>query len=212
MQSIQERFISMKTAHTGKTLLKIAIMLPIVLLLAGCILQTEETPISDLGITQIANNSQEVFEMKLTSSAFENDGKIPDRFTYSLGTQCSGENYSPPLSWNTPPEGTRSLVLTMVDPDGGNWVHWMLFNIPPETISLEEAVGGPTAGVRGRNDFGKLGYGGPCPPSGTHHYIFTLYGLDTTLELEEGASLKAALKLIEGHVLAQSSLTGLRSR
>ena len=184
----------------------------VILLLVGCTARSGGSTLA-LDVSLPAGESEtEVVEMKLTSSAFEENGMMADKYTYSLGSQCSGENFSPSLAWSQPPEGTSTLLLTMIDPDGGNWVHWLLFNIPPETTSLEEVVGGPQAGTRGRNDFGKLGYGGPCPPSGTHRYVFTLYALDVSLDLEEGAVLKTTLNQNEGHVLAQSSLTGLRSR
>ena len=100
----------------------------------------------------------------------------------------------------------------MVDPDGGNWVHWLLLDIPADATSLPEAINGPAVGIPGRNSFGENGYGGPCPPSGTHRYIFTLYALDTTLNATPGISLKDAKSLFENHILAQCELTGLRSR
>ena len=147
----------------------------------------------------------------LSSSAFSDNGRIADRYTYSMGKQCSGENYSPPLYWAGAPEGTASFLLTMLDPDGGNWVHWLLVNIPPDATSLEEAVNGPETGIAGRNSFGGNGYGGPCPPSGMHHYVFTLYALDTTLDVKPGVNLKDVTAQISGHILGQCQLTGLRS-
>lgn len=147
----------------------------------------------------------------LTSSAFQDNGSIADKYTYHMGTQCSGENFSPALSWSGPPEGVKSFLLTVVDPDGGNWVHWLLLNIPADASSLEEAVDGPGIGTAGRNSFGKTGYGGPCPPSGTHHYIFTLYALDTTLDVNAGLTLKEVTPLIKDHILASCQLTGLRA-
>ena len=148
--------------------------------------------------------------MKLTSSAFEHDGFIPEKYAYKMGSQCNGENYSPPLEWNAIPQGTQSFLLTVVDPDGGNWVHWVLYDIPPDTIFLSSEINGPEIGTAGSNDFGKIGYGGPCPPSGIHHYVFTLYALDTMLGLKEGSSLKAVLPHIKDHTLEQTSLTGLK--
>jgi Raf kinase inhibitor-like YbhB/YbcL family protein len=150
--------------------------------------------------------------MTLTSAAFSDGGAITNKYTYSLGSQCSGDNYSPPLAWTGAPEGTRSFAILVLDPDGRNWVHWLQFNIPTETTQLPEAVGGPNTGGKGVNDFGGIGYGGPCPPSGMHRYIFTLYALDTTLSLSEGASRAQFESAIKGHVLGTAQLTGLRSR
>jgi Raf kinase inhibitor-like YbhB/YbcL family protein len=151
-------------------------------------------------------------KLTLTSPAFQDSAEMADRYTYKLGSQCNGENFSPALEWTGVPAGTQSLALTIVDPDGGNWTHWLLFNLPPETTSLPEAVNGPDIGTKGKNDFGTLGYGGPCPPGGTHHYIFTLYALDTTLDLQEGAQRKDFETAIKGHILARAQLTGLRTR
>jgi hypothetical protein len=150
--------------------------------------------------------------LTLTSAAFAPGDTIPDRYTYSLGAQCAGENVSPPLSWTGVPAGTRSLVVTMIDPDGGNWVHWVQFNIPAEVAELPEAMGGPDIGVSGMNHFGELGYGGPCPPGGTHNYVFTLYALDTVLSVAEGASRVQVETAMRGHVLSQAELIGQRSR
>jgi len=147
----------------------------------------------------------------LTSSTFADNGNIADLYAYSMGSQCSGQNFSPPLSWSGAPEGTASYLLTMIDPDGGNWVHWLLVNIPADLTSLEEVINGPETGIAGRNSFGANGYGGPCPPSGTHRYVFTLYALDTTLEASPGVTLKEVIPLIKDHILGQCQLTGLRS-
>lgn len=148
----------------------------------------------------------------LTSHAFSNGGEIPDRYAYNLRGQCDGDNYSPPLSWTGAPEGTKSFAILVTDPDGRNWLHWLQFNIPADLTELREAVGGPDMGVKGVNDFGENGYGGPCPPSGTHRYIFTLYALDTMLSLSKGASRAQFESAIRGHVLGTAQLIGLRSR
>ena len=137
---------------------------------------------------------------------------MADKYTYKMGGQCDGENYSPTLAWTGAPAETGSFAVTLVDPDGGNWVHWVQFNIPAEVTSLPETIAGPAVGVKGNNGFYSLGYGGPCPPGGTHHYVFTLYALDTALELDEGATLNAVLAAMEGHILAEAQLTGLRTR
>jgi Raf kinase inhibitor-like YbhB/YbcL family protein len=147
----------------------------------------------------------------LTSPAFNDGQEMAAKNVYKMAGQCSGENYSPALAWTGTPAGTQSFALTLVDPDGGNWVHWLQFNLPAETTHLPEAVEGPALGVKGRNDFGGTGYGGPCPPGGTHHYVFTLYALDTTLDLKTGAWLKDFQTAIQGHILAEAKLTGLRT-
>ena len=159
-----------------------------------------------------AVDQQEEDMFKLTSVSFATGEEIPDRYTYKLGSQCSGENYSPALSWEGAPQGTETYVLTMIDPDGGNWVHWLLLNIPADTASLPETIGGPAVGIAGKNSFDASAYGGPCPPSGTHHYVFTLYALDTTLDVAPGITYQAARELFEDHILARCELTGLRSR
>ncbi len=148
----------------------------------------------------------------LSSPAFSDGGFIAEKYAYKLGKQCSGENYSPPLEWKGVPEGTKSLLLTMIDPDGGNWVHWLLANIPADAGSLAEAVNGPDTGIAGRNDFGGVGYSGPCPPSGTHHYVFTLYALDTVLDVKPGVSYKTIVPLYRDHVLGKAVLTGLKAK
>lgn len=148
----------------------------------------------------------------LTSDAFKAGEEIPDKYTYKLGAQCNGENYSPPLHWEGAPDETRSFVLTVIDPDGGNWVHWLLLNIPADITALPEAVNGPLIGIAGKNSFRETGYGGPCPPSGTHRYIFTLYALDTTLQVQPGTALTEVKPLLENHVLDQCELTALRTK
>ena len=147
----------------------------------------------------------------LTSSAFAEGETIPDQYTYRLAGQCDGANLSPELKWSGTPAGTQSFVVAVIDPDGGDWVHWVQFNIPGDATSLPEAAGGPDIGVKGKNDFGELGYGGPCPPDGTHRYVFTLYALDTTLSLVEGAPRVSVEAAMEGHILGAAPLTGLRS-
>jgi len=146
--------------------------------------------------------------MRLSSEVIQEGGLIPKRYT------CDGENVSPPLSWSGLPEGTRSLALICEDPDApsGNWVHWVLFNIPPDITTLEEGLPQKErlsdGSVQGVNDFHKVGYGGPCPPSGTHRYDFRLYALDTFLDLKPGAKKDRLLKAMRGHVIAEGRLTG----
>jgi len=147
--------------------------------------------------------------MKISSSAFEEGGTIPQKYT------CTGEDVSPPLSWSDAPKGAKSLVLICDDPDApvGTWVHWVLYALPPTITKLEEGV--PPEGEvlngakQGRNDFGNLGYGGPCPPPGKpHRYYFKLYAVDMKPELKPGATKAEVLKTIKGHILDESQLMG----
>lgn len=150
--------------------------------------------------------------MTVTSTAFIEGSMIPSVYT------CDGKDISPPLSWSAPPEGTVSLALIADDPDapGRTWVHWVVYNIPADVTGFDEHV--PKAGmldngaVQGKTDFGSIGYGGPCPPSGVHRYYFKLYALDCTLNLTAGATKRDLLKAIEGHILASSQLMGRYSR
>lgn len=147
----------------------------------------------------------------LVSTAFADGEEIPVRHAFKSGNQCSGDNISPGLTWSGTPPGSQSFALTVIDPDGGDWVHWLLFDIPADVASLSETESGPQVGTRGTNSFGQPGWGGPCPPSGTHRYVFTLYALDTQVNLPEGAVLDDLLQAMNGHILAQAVLTGLHS-
>lgn len=145
--------------------------------------------------------------LELTSDAFVNGQSIPAKYA------CTGRNISPALSWSEPPAGAQSFALIMDDPDapGGTWVHWVLFNIPAEARNLQENLDASAMSV-GKNSWGDPGYGGPCPPSGTHRYVFKLYALDSTLSLSPGATKEQVLKGMEGHILAQSELMGTFSK
>jgi len=151
-------------------------------------------------------------EIKITSSAFENGGLIPARHT------CDGEDISPPLQWDGVPEGARSIALICDDPDApmGTFVHWVLFNLPAATRELTEDVPAdktlPNGARQGIADFGRIGYGGPCPPSGTHRYFFKIYALDMELALKAGAGKRELLKAMEGHILGQGQLIGKYKR
>ena len=146
--------------------------------------------------------------MEITSTAFANEGMIPRRFT------CDGEDISPPLSWKGMPGGTKSLALIADDPDAPRktWVHWVVYNLParsgglPENVPPEKTIVG--GGRQGTTDFGRIGYGGPCPPSGTHRYFFKLYALDAELGLAPGATKEELLQAMAGHVLAEAQLMG----
>lgn len=168
--------------------------------------------------TVIAPQGKELYEglgsrnMELTSTAFSDGGRIPDKYT------CNGEDISPQLSWSGYPDGTKSFVIIMEDPDapGGIFTHWVMWNIPASVNSLSEGV--PEKGrldsgaVQSKNDFGKIGYGGPCPPEGSQHrYIFRVFALDTTIDTQ--ASTKAdVLNAMRWHVLGRGELTGIFSR
>jgi Raf kinase inhibitor-like YbhB/YbcL family protein len=137
--------------------------------------------------------------MKLTSPAFEDGGRIPARYT------CEGDDVSPPLRWGDVPEGTASLVLLVTDPDAKDFVHWLLKDIPSTATELPEGAG-DTVGTPVSNDFGNVGWGGPCPPSGIHQYRFCLYALSASVRLPNWADTAAVLRAIEGRVLAQAEL------
>jgi len=149
---------------------------------------------------------------ELTSTTFAPGEPIPRQYT------CDGDDISPPLQWNDPHEGAQSFALICDDPDapGGTWVHWVLYNLPAGTRGLPEAVPPdgdlPDGGRHGKNSWRRLGYGGPCPPSGTHRYFFKLYALDTVLDLDAGASKEQLLQALEGHILAQAELMGTYTR
>ncbi len=147
-------------------------------------------------------------ELALSSTAFAAGAAIPPRYT------CSGMNVSPPLEWTGVPGGTQVFVLIVDDPDapGGTFVHWLLYDIPAETTGLEEGVR-PAASVEGRNDFGRVGYGSPCPPAGSNHrYFFRLYALDASPGLGIGARRGALESAMAGHILSQAELMGTFGR
>ena len=144
--------------------------------------------------------------MKITSSAFQEGGNIPSKFT------CDGGNASPPLQITGVPPEAKTLVLIADDPDapGGLFTHWLVWNIPPQTNLVAE--GSAPKGVHGTNDFGKSEYGVPCPPSGTHRYYFKVFALDRELTLPAGAKRSQLDGAMKGHVIAQGELMGRYSR
>lgn len=161
----------------------------------------------------VAFMAHTAFAFELQSEVFENKGYIPDRYT------CDAQDFSPPLSWSGIPENAKSLVLICDDPDAPFkiWVHWVAFNIPLEVEGLKEDISKEELAelsiVEGINDFGKVGYRGPCPPSGkTHRYSFRLYALNTTLSLEGGASKKDVIEAMQGYIIAEAKLTGFYQR
>ena len=143
--------------------------------------------------------------LSLTSNAFENNGMIPVRYT------CEGENISPQLEISNVPERAVSLALIVHDDDApvpGGWTHWIVFNIDPR-ISKIPIRSVPEGAIEGETSFGVTGWGGPCPPSGTHHYEFKLYALDSQLALDENSKKMDLLSAMEGHIISQTTLMGL---
>jgi len=153
---------------------------------------------------QASASGKEVI-MRLTSTAFEHEGEIPQRYT------CDGLDVSPALTIHDRPAGAVSLVLVMDDPDapGGTWDHWIAYDIAPVHEIAEDV---DSLGTPGANSWGRTGYGGPCPPNGTHRYFFTVYALDTELGLEPGADKATVLAALSDHILAEAVLMGAYSR
>ena len=150
---------------------------------------------------------EKTMALSLSSKSLTAGENIPKQFT------CDGEDRSPELHWTEPPAGTKSLALIADDPDApvGTWVHWVLFNLPADTRSLPENVPKKdtleNGALQGKNDFGKIGYGGPCPPPGKPHlYFFKLYALDATVNLKSSATKADLERAMKGHILAQGEL------
>ncbi len=151
-------------------------------------------------------------EIKVTSTAFDEGGMIPEKYT------CDGMDVSPSLAWTNVPNETKSFTLICDDPDApmGTWVHWVIYDIPADIRELKENI--PVkekldnGAKQGKNDWRNIGYGGPCPPGGTHRYYFKLYALDTELNLEPGNTKAELLKAMEGHILDQGELMGKYKR
>ncbi len=145
------------------------------------------------------------YALTLSSPAFVNNGVIPNQFAYSFSPQCQGSNLSPPLVFGDVPPGTQSFALTIFDPDGGNWLHWKAWDIHALTVALPHNASARGGFRQAVNDFGTAGYGGPCPPTPNHRYIFTLYALNTTFANEP------TLAQLQAAALQTATLTGLRS-
>lgn len=151
--------------------------------------------------------------LEIKTTAFLSGGDIPKKFT------CDGPDVSPALAWNEPPSATKSFALISDDPDApvGTWVHWVMYNLPGSTRQLPENVSKTnqvsSGGLQGTNDFGRVGYGGPCPPPGKpHRYFFKLYALDSVLNLRPAATKKELEQAMKGHILAQAELIGRYGR
>jgi len=151
-------------------------------------------------------------ELKIESPAFKEGELIPSKYT------CDGENLSPPLYWKNAPKETKSFALINDDPDApnGDWVHWVIYNIPALTHELKEGASSkkllPKESIEGITSSRKTGYGGPCPPSGIHRYFFKLYALNTVLNLLAGANKNQMLDAMKGHIISQTTLIGKYSR
>jgi len=161
---------------------------------------------------QCKNKSDMSTNIIVKSDSFSDGGMIPAKYT------CDGANISPQLSWDNAPKGTKSFVLICEDPDApmGTFTHWVLYDLPadvhelPENLPKDKIL--PNGAKQGITDFKKVGYGGPCPPNGTHRYYFKLYALDTLLNLEPGLKKEDILKAMNGHILAQGQIMGKYTR
>lgn len=182
------------------------LMLAFLLLLLSC--TGRQPPIAQPASTP----KQDKVEIKLTSAAFKDGESIPRPYT------CDGVNISPPLEWSGVPRTAKTIAIVCDDPDapGGTWVHWVLYNLPADNIGLVENLPATESlkagGFQGKNDFGKIGYGGPCPPSGTHRYFFRIYALDSELPVKAGATKAELMKAMDDHVVSQGQLMGTYRR
>ncbi|MES2775033.1 MAG: YbhB/YbcL family Raf kinase inhibitor-like protein [Bacteroidota bacterium] len=152
------------------------------------------------------SKSQTASDFKLISSAFKEGKPIPVKYT------CDNDNISPQLSWTGFPEKTKSFAIIMDDPDApmGTWVHWVVYNIPATVISLDEKKNVTEINaIDGLNSWNEKGYNGPCPPGGTHQYHFKLYALDQALTTKEAMTKDELLEAMKGHILGETTLTGL---
>ena len=163
------------------------------LLLNACTSAEEDAPMTTAVMT-----------LTLTSPAFADGAAIPARHT------CDGEDVSPPLAWSGAPDGTVAYALIVDDPDARGFAHWSLAGIPADRTTLAEGQAGD--GIEGRNDFGRSGWGGPCPPSGSHRYVFELFALSEPLDLEPGFDAEAMRAAMEGRVIGSGRLTGTYRR
>ncbi len=178
---------------------KLLLLILLIAIVSGCIAK-------EYGV-----NNMEKFS--ISSEAFKENGTIPDEYT------CEGENISVPLLWQGLPESTKSIALIMDDPDapGRTFVHWVIYNIPGSAQKLAKDIPRkeklPDGSLQGMNDFGRIGYGGPCPPPGKpHRYFFKMYAIDKILDLPPGASKGVVEAAMKGHILAKGELIGIYSR
>jgi Raf kinase inhibitor-like YbhB/YbcL family protein len=170
--------------------------LALVLLLTACSAPTTTTQ---------GTAATEASSMQITSDAFDEGGSIPADYT------CDGADTSPPLAWTEAPDGVDSFALIVDDPDARGFIHWVLTGIGGEVSELP-AGEGDSIGTPGRNDFGRMGWGGPCPPSGEHRYRFTLYALSEPIEIAGEADAESVRDAIRDRTLAEATLTGVYAR
>jgi len=197
---------------------KIVILLVSAVFFCGCDSKEKSSPAktSETDLSEKQQKSEKEggkkMAVKITSSAFADGQMIPSKYT------CDGRDVSPPLQWDGVPETAQSIALICDDPDApmGTWVHWVLFNLPADTTKLAEAMGPDetlaNGAKQGTSDFGRIGYGGPCPPSGTHRYFFKIYALDSMLDLLAGASKRQLVDAMAGHIIGESRLMGKYKR
>lgn len=164
------------------------------------------------GLCEAQAQGGQTSDLRISSTAFQNGGTIPRPYT------CDGNDASPPLAWTGVPAEAKSLALIVDDPDApvGTWIHWVVFNIPADVVSMPEQVPqGPTlanGAQQGVNSWNRSGYGGPCPPRGQHRYFFKLYALDVSLNPRGSMSKAQLLGAMRGHVLAEAQIIGTYSR
>jgi Raf kinase inhibitor-like YbhB/YbcL family protein len=186
---------------------RISIVILLSLALSSC---TSQTPSAGSSVPSPMPPSST--SLQVASASFKEGQLIPRQYT------CDGVNISPPLEWSGVPKSAKTIALVADDPDapGGTWVHWVFYNLPAANIGLVENLPADESlkagGFQGKNDFGKIGYGGPCPPSGTHHYYFKVYAVDSKLSLKAGATKAELLKAMEGHIVGQGQLVGTYAR
>jgi len=186
--------------------LRFFFIIALIVLFSGCISNQPEQETK----TEVENILDTI---SISSNAFEDGTSLPVEHT------CDGEDHSPALSWDTIPAGTQSIALIVDDPDapGKTWVHWVIYNIPANSTGLPAAVPKnktlDDGSLQGKNDFGRIGYNGPCPPPGKpHRYFFRVYALDTTLSLKSGATKSQLEAAMSGHILAQGEMIGKYGR
>ena len=186
--------------------MRVFLIIALLVLFSGCI--------SDQPEQETQTEEETIMEqVPISSEAFKTGTSLPVEYT------CDGEDRSPALSWNTVPTGTQSIALIVDDPDapGKTWVHWVIYNIPANSTGLPAAVPKnetlDDGSLQGKNDFGGIGYNGPCPPPGNpHRYFFKVYALDTALSLKSGATKSQLEAAMSGHILAQGSMIGKYAR
>lgn len=201
---------------TNRLIVAGVVVTVVVAVIIAAFIANQQQPQSPISTTSNQTQQQQPQNrsstVQLTSMVFGNNTSIPDKYT------CKGASVSPPLSWTAGPQGTKSYVLIVDDPDAprGVFTHWVIFNIPFSVNKLDENIPKNATvegvGVQGVNGARNTGYTGPCPPSGTHHYIFTLYALDTVLDIAPKSTKDQVLDAMKGHVLATSVLVGLYSK